>query len=304
MKDRPDEETRSVKNHYERWPFPGCDFSSRESLLILKMLKELLSSRSIEGSRHRVLDVGCGTGNTLLALARQFPEVSFTGIDFSAESIRLAAEESRRRRLSNVAFKQADLQEDMTELGVFEVVLCFGVLHHVADMKSAFASIASRIKPDGHLFLWLYGEFGRTKHSLNQIFIGILCGDVCPEERFEVAREFLQQLGRDYACDSGFYTPEGSGEEGVSWLINHPEWLADQMIPACEQNVSMCNILDLFADSGLNYVKWLGVSEHLSSYTSSDMLLKRFDALSERERLLAIDHLVKPDYYLVVGRKT
>ena len=303
MKNDRDDHAENVRAHYEHWPFPGCDFKSKESLLVLRTLADLLGARETKGTRPRILDAGCGTGNTLMALAKQFPQTDFLGVDISGRSIEMAREEAEARKLANASFQQFDIREDLSDLGQFAVVLCFGVLHHMEDMEGVLGQIVNRIERDGHLLLWLYGRHGRLKHTLNQDFIRLLCGDAPMTERFSVAREFVEQLGAEFAANSGFFTPKGSGEEGVSWMLEHPGWLADQMIPSCEQNLTMHEILDLFAGCGLDFVKWLGVPAHLGSYTSSRILLARFEALSGRERLLAIDCLVKPDYYLVAGKK-
>jgi hypothetical protein len=65
----------------------------------------------------------------------------------------------------------------------------------------------------------------------------------------------------------------------------------------------MADILELFEAGGLHFSKWLGVPVNLKYYTSSALLLKRFEDLSPRERLLAIDCLIKPENYFVMGKK-
>lgn len=294
-----------VRDHYERWPFPGCDFAGKDGLLILKSLQESLDAFSAAGGLSdgplRVLDAGCGTGHTTVALARRFPELTFLGVDFSDSSIRVARRAACH--LTNVSFERADITNDLARLGQFSMVLSFGVLHHTRDIEASLRCIVRQIAPGGRLLLWLYGRHGRARHCLNQAFIRLLCGDGPAPERISIAREFLKHLGQGHATGSGFYTPHGSGEEGVSWLLEHLEWLADQMIPAHEQDVTLDELLDLFARCGLGRFEWLGVSTELGNYTSSAALVERFDALSRRERLLAIDCLIKPEHYLVAGEK-
>lgn len=288
-----------VQDHYERWPFPACDFASKESLLILRSLQQLLDPW--RGGRPRVLDAGCGTGNTVIALARRFPGVGFLGVDLSERSIRAAR--GAAQELANLSFERADITENNSGLGQFEVVLCFGALHHTPDMAAALRRLVGRIAPGGRLLLWLYGRYGRARHSLNQAFISSLCVGADPASRFSVAKAFLQHLGRSHAAGTGFYTPHGSGEEGICWLLEHPAWLADQMLPALEQGLTMREILELFAGCELRRPEWLGVSTDLGSYTSSRLLVQRFEALSDDEKLLAIDCLVKPEYYLISGER-
>ena len=56
----------------------------------------------------RVLDVGCGDGDFLLAAAARRPERDHVGIDLLRPVIERAAREAERRGLSNVAFLAGD----------------------------------------------------------------------------------------------------------------------------------------------------------------------------------------------------
>jgi len=75
------------------------------------------------------------------------------------------------------------------------------------------------------------------------------------------------------------------------------------MIPGFEQSVTLDEILALFEQNNLQFVKWLGVSPRLSRYTSSRLMLECFGKLSPHDRLIAIDLLLKPEYYFVAGRR-
>lgn len=293
-----------VKNHYERWPFPGRDFISREGLLLLRYMQKWLETPVRDGRSVRVLDVGCGTGHTTLSLARHFPDVEFIGIDVSETSLESARREAGRESGLNVKFEYADVTEGLSKLGEFEIVLCLGVLHHIRSLEDNFQHIVSPLREGGYLILWFYGRYGRASHVLNQLFIQTLAGKRSGTERFEIARTFLEELGPRFAADSGFYTPKGSGEEGIDWLMDNPQWLADQMIPVFEQSVTMQEILRLLDDNGLEFVQWLGVQIHLSEYTDSKTLLQLFDKLTFRQQLVAIDYLIKPEYYFLVGRRS
>jgi len=55
-----------------------------------------------------VTEFGCGTGTNLSALARQFPEIRFTGVDHSERMLEVAR--TNLRGFPNVALRQADLE--------------------------------------------------------------------------------------------------------------------------------------------------------------------------------------------------
>jgi SAM-dependent methyltransferase len=56
--------------------------------------------------RRRVLDIGCGAGETALRLARERPDVDITGLDLSDELI--ATARGRGERLANLSFVAGD----------------------------------------------------------------------------------------------------------------------------------------------------------------------------------------------------
>jgi SAM-dependent methyltransferase len=298
------EKTRQVDQHYDRWPFPGEDFPGQEGLLLVRLLRSCLREATAGGAAPpRIIDVGCGTGHTTLALARLFPEAVFCGVDVATASLSIARRTAKERGIPNVTFEEADLTRPVTEHGLFEVVLSLGVLHHIDRRRLAFEHLVQLMADGGHLFLWLYGRHGRHAHNLNQKFLGTLCSGLADPERFTVAEAFLSELGADFVLGAGFYTPEGAGEAGLAYLQKRPQWLADQMIPPFEEPFSLEDILELFQAFRLNFGKWLGAPNHLKKITSCALLLERFEKLSSREQMLAIDYLIKPEYYFVTGRK-
>jgi SAM-dependent methyltransferase len=96
----------------------------------------------------RVLDVGCGTGSTTLAFARQFG--GCVGIDISEPMLALARARAERQR-SAAAFVLADAQTHAFEPASFETIVSrFGVMFFT-DPVQAFANIRRAAVPGGHL---------------------------------------------------------------------------------------------------------------------------------------------------------
>ena len=70
-----------------------------------------INSRSffgIEQSLH--LEIGCGTGEYICALAERNKDEYFIGIDYSRRAIYYAVETARRKALENIIFIQADFK--------------------------------------------------------------------------------------------------------------------------------------------------------------------------------------------------
>src|SRR5262245_17454642 len=71
---------------------------------------------------ERVLDVGCGTGQTSLELARRVgPDGRVTGLDISAPMLGRARDRARAAGATNIAFVAADVQTHGFEPGGADV---------------------------------------------------------------------------------------------------------------------------------------------------------------------------------------
>jgi SAM-dependent methyltransferase len=100
-----------------------------------------------------VLEGGCGKGRHT-QLAAKWGARDVIGIDLSvAVEIAYAA----TRQLPNVHIVQADIYS-LPFARLFDYAFSVGVLHHLPDPKGGFLSLASKVKPGGHISAWVYGS--------------------------------------------------------------------------------------------------------------------------------------------------
>ena len=93
-----------------------------------------------------MIDVGCGTGGNIAALADRYRCV---GIDTSAEAIELA-----RRRFPQVQFIAGRAPDDLGELaGQARLFLLTDVLEHVADDYAMFSELLAAASPGCYFLL-------------------------------------------------------------------------------------------------------------------------------------------------------
>jgi SAM-dependent methyltransferase len=101
---------------------------------------------------RRVLDIGCGTGATTLAIARHLgASGSCTGADISAPMIASARERAAREGLATARFVCADAQTHAFEPASADAIVSrFGVMFF-ADPVAAFANLRRAAAPGAAL---------------------------------------------------------------------------------------------------------------------------------------------------------
>ena len=105
-------------------------------------------------STGNILDVGCGSGDTLLVLARNLPQADCTGIDASEPLLELGRQTAVTLGVQDrVHFEQADAQAIPYPDNSFDVVISTSVVHHAADPVAMLKEIARVLAPDGMLYI-------------------------------------------------------------------------------------------------------------------------------------------------------
>ena len=153
--------TETVRAFYEAAPFPG--YPPRDSLSAFRTragrsrFAQLLD-RAISADA-RLVEVGCGTGQMSVYLARADRVV--IGIDVSRSSLLLGAAAAHRFGLSGVYFVETDLHRSALKSGAFDVVYSSGVLHHTPNPRAAFAEVARLARPGGMVVVGVYNTVAR-----------------------------------------------------------------------------------------------------------------------------------------------
>jgi SAM-dependent methyltransferase len=127
---------------------------------MLRPLGELAMERAALAADERVLDVGCGGGQTTIAIAgRVGPDGAVTGIDISEPLVRRAREAAAHAGVSNVEFELGDAQTHPFAADTFDAVFSrFGVMFF-ADPAAAFANLARALRGDGRIAFVCWREF-------------------------------------------------------------------------------------------------------------------------------------------------
>jgi SAM-dependent methyltransferase len=110
---------------------------------------EIVMDRLALGDGERVLDIGCGCGETSFELVRRVGDAgSVLGVDISTVMLARARE---RAETGNVAFLVADAQTHAFAPASFDAIFSrFGVMFF-EDPRAAFRNVAQALAPGGRL---------------------------------------------------------------------------------------------------------------------------------------------------------
>jgi len=185
-----------------------------------------LLNQAIPGDA-RILEIGCGTGQMSLYLARADRLV--VGADLTRASLELAVAASRRFRLDRVLFVETDLHHPALRKGSFDVVYSSGVLHHTPNPRAAFAHIAQLARPGGMIVLGLYNAIARIPLRLRRLVARLSGYRLIPFD--PVLRDRKNEPARREA------------------------WLRDQYQHPEEHSHTVAEVQSWFAENGVEYVR-------------------------------------------------
>ena len=98
----------------------------------------------VETEPERILDLGTGTGEVALFLAREYPRASVRGVDVSEEMIQIARDKVGLDPEGRIAFRVADAARLPYEEDSFDLVA-------QVNVPPFFREIARILRPGGHV---------------------------------------------------------------------------------------------------------------------------------------------------------
>ncbi|MBP3888649.1 MAG: methyltransferase domain-containing protein [Cellulosilyticum sp.] len=105
-----------------------------------------LIHRLPEGSYNRILDVGCGSGMSTVALRSQFPQAKIAGVDLSEQMLEKAKELE-----IDVEWIQRDCSKTLEDLGQFDLVFSNAFLQWLPHQETFLAQTKAILAKDGIL---------------------------------------------------------------------------------------------------------------------------------------------------------
>lgn len=212
--------TRRRADHHLHWPF--------------RQYREDLT----------VLIAGCGTSQAAKHAIRR-PDARVVGIDVAASSVEHTNRLKDRYGLDNLEVRQMAIEE-IDGLGEdFDLIVCTGVLHHLADPRAGLVALNSVMKPEAALHLMVYATYGRTGIYMIQEYARLL--GVEPTD--ESVGDLMGTLGA---------VPAG---HPLKHLLRSPDFrkadaVADALLNPRDRSYTVPEVFDLLAGIGLVFGRW------------------------------------------------
>ncbi|MCU7839385.1 MAG: class I SAM-dependent methyltransferase [Candidatus Thiodiazotropha sp. (ex Troendleina suluensis)] len=293
-----DKITTEVRAFYEAYPYPPegqVDCDGYHGPLLLSYLQRTCSKLT----RLQLLEAGCGRGLNLQTMAGKQTEVDFTGIDINRIAIQEATQRSKELGLENLQFLLADLLDKHTLPGVsggYDIILSYGVLHHLSDPLQGLQHLTTLLASDGVIALMLDGSFGRQ-----------------PLERYLQALDLVQlrsKSGKDrspvaralaHAAEEQLF--KGNYWQGTS-RVDEIEF-ADRCLHVHQTSYDLTALWQLLNSAGLCFIRWLEPNDwSLQSIIDDQDLLCQLEMLDEISRYQLIERLTyRPKLTLLAARQ-
>lgn len=132
-------------------------FRSRNTLILWALLTKARSFK-------KYLEIGCGTGYVLKAVASQFP-----GVHLCASEYYEAGLVHAKRRVPSCSFSAMDATK-MADHQVYDCIGCFDVIEHIEEDQQVLHNFFRALRPGGSVVLtvpqhpWLWSQADEFAH--------------------------------------------------------------------------------------------------------------------------------------------
>src|SRR3990170_5642781 len=186
----------TVKESYgKRWASLKATKSSQpKSLASLHSAHEVLLEELKPREGMQVLDIGSGSGETVLAIAEKVGTTGkAVGIDFSEEGIELAQEKAKKRGLENVTeFRLGNAVKLPFPDNSFDAIISECVVCLIQDKQKTLNEKVRVLKPGGRVIMHdviTWAPMPQTMREDQKLYCGCVGGAVSLDEYIEMMKK-------------------------------------------------------------------------------------------------------------------
>ncbi len=177
-------------------------FEKMTNILPFRLLrKKVLSKLKDFNPIGTLVDIGCGSGNLIIQIAKSFPDLNLIGIDISSEILEFAKKRALDRGLGKrIEFKIGNVEKLPFSNESIDFIISTLSLHHWVNPVKGFNEIHRVLKRDGTLLIF---DFRRDSRRFFYGFLTFVTKVVAPKALKEV-HEPLGSIQSSYAYNEIF----------------------------------------------------------------------------------------------------
>lgn len=176
-----------------------------------------------------VLEIGCGTGRFSMALANNFPNITFEGSDLSEHSLRIANDGVKLRKLPNLSFYKDDILKIHPHQKKYDYIFLEGLLHYLPQKleKKILIDLTNLLNNQGILLIGVPNKRFYLHTIHNFIFYPLEFWNRCFERSYfaEQLEKSFQKIGLTKIYCEATAMNHGFLRAGFPWKILTEKWL-------------------------------------------------------------------------------
>jgi len=227
-----------------------------------------------------VLVAGCGTWQAAKH-AICHPAARVVAIDVSTTSLEHTEKLKQKYDLKNLETRQVSIENAGNLDQQFDLIICTGVLHHLADPDTGLRALRSVLSLEGAMYLMVYAPYGRTGIYMLQEYCRRLGIEPSPQEINDLIA-VLRMLPQHHQL----LAAQGGSREFVNG-----DALADALLNPRDRSYSVPQLLDFLERNDLRFGRWYWQAAYLpqcGSITSTPHA-SRLAALPERDQYIEME---------------
>ena len=135
----------------------------------------------------------------------------------------------------------------------FDLIVCTGVLHHLADPDAGLRALRSALKSEGLMYLMVYAPYGRTGVYMLQDYCRRLVIGTSDREINDLMA-VLKALPQQHPLAALLSRSRDAG---------NPDALADALLNPRDRSYSVPQLLNLIEGNGLTFERWYRQTPYL-----------------------------------------
>jgi SAM-dependent methyltransferase len=257
-----------VQAHYEQWvyPEPVSDLSAPHARIVWDggdpnvLGHAYWPDRPPRRNLH-ILIAGCGS-NAAARYAFHHRDATVVGVDLSESSLAHERHLKNQHQLANLTLHKCRVEEVESLGQSFDLIDSTGVLHHLPEPERGIRALASVLRPDGVIFLLLYGKYGRTGvYLLQQMFRMLGIGQSPADVAF--VKQALGVLKSDHTARIYMnHAPDLNFDAGIVDTFLHPQDRAYTVADCLALLDSAGLVLQGWLDNAYYYPEWQMARDH------------------------------------------